>query len=161
MKEILLSVGLLVSGLTFGQTYSSGDKELDGSLMSINVEAKTNLPQIKTDWAKAYNTSVEKLDGLFKKGLAASDVFMTLELARITKKPIDIVVRSYEVNKKKGWGAIAKDLGIKPGSPEFHALKGTAKTRSANAKKKPEKKAVGKPAGKPAGKPVVKQKGKH
>jgi hypothetical protein len=24
---------------------------------------------------------------------------------------------------KNGWGAIAKDLGIKPGSKQFHALK--------------------------------------
>jgi hypothetical protein len=26
-------------------------------------------------------------------------------------------------NKGKGWGVIAKNLGIKPGSAEFHALK--------------------------------------
>lgn len=27
-------------------------------------------------------------------------------------------------NNKKGWGAVAIDLGIKPGSREFHRLKG-------------------------------------
>ena len=30
---------------------------------------------------------------------------------------------TYGAKKGQGWGAIAKDLGIKPGSAEFHALK--------------------------------------
>jgi hypothetical protein len=31
---------------------------------------------------------------------------------------------TYTTTKKgQGWGVIAKSLGIKPGSPEFHALK--------------------------------------
>jgi len=29
----------------------------------------------------------------------------------------------YRSGKAKGWGALAKSLGIKPGSKEFHALK--------------------------------------
>jgi hypothetical protein len=33
------------------------------------------------------------------------------------------VVDVYKKNRGKGWGVIAKSLGIKPGSPEFHALK--------------------------------------
>jgi len=38
-------------------------------------------------------------------------------------KPIDYVTEQYKENKGRGWGALAKSLGIKPGSPEFHALK--------------------------------------
>jgi hypothetical protein len=33
------------------------------------------------------------------------------------------VVREYKAHKGQGWGVIAKNLGIKPGSKEFHALK--------------------------------------
>jgi len=29
----------------------------------------------------------------------------------------------YRADKGKGWGVLAKSLGIKPGSKEFHALK--------------------------------------
>jgi len=29
----------------------------------------------------------------------------------------------YQIHQGKGWGAIPKSLGIKPGSKEFHALK--------------------------------------
>jgi hypothetical protein len=32
-------------------------------------------------------------------------------------------VPTYQASKGKGWGVIAKELGIKPGSPAFHALK--------------------------------------
>ena len=35
----------------------------------------------------------------------------------------DEVLREYKENKGKGWGVIAKNLGIKPGSREFHELK--------------------------------------
>ena len=40
-----------------------------------------------------------------------------------SKLPLNRVLSVYRGNKKKGWGAIAKKLGIKPGSAEFHALK--------------------------------------
>jgi hypothetical protein len=33
------------------------------------------------------------------------------------------VLEKYEAGKGRGWGALAKSLGIKPGSSEFHALK--------------------------------------
>jgi len=31
--------------------------------------------------------------------------------------------QKYKSDKGQGWGALAKSLGIKPGSREFHALK--------------------------------------
>jgi hypothetical protein len=33
------------------------------------------------------------------------------------------VLKEYKTSKGKGWGVIAKSLGIKPGSAEFQALK--------------------------------------
>lgn len=38
--------------------------------------------------------------------------------------------------KAKGWGAIAKELGIKPGSKEFKALKDKTAASAEKAKKK-------------------------
>lgn len=134
MKKVLIVATLLLSTLSFGQTLNSGDKDLDATLTKMNTEANTNLTAFKTDFAKTYSVTTSKIDELMKKGMAISDVFMTLEIAKITKKPVDTVVKSYEVNKKKGWGAIAKEMGIKPGSPEFHQLKGNSKTHGKPAK---------------------------
>ena len=48
---------------------------------------------------------------------------MSLRVGQISGLHIDLVVREYKKNKGKGWGVIAKNLGIKPGSQEFHELK--------------------------------------
>jgi hypothetical protein len=45
---------------------------------------------------------------------------------RIARKPPAAVIEIYNKNKGKGWGAVARSLGIKPGSPEFKALKAAA-----------------------------------
>lgn len=149
MKAILLILNVFLAVTSFSQTLSTGDKELDATLTKMNTDAKANLTSFKAELAKTYTTTTTKIDELMKKGMAISDVFMTFEIAKITKKPVDSVVKSYEANKKKGWGAIAKEMGIKPGSPEFHQLKG-------NSKK------TGKPASSPApakGKPANPGKG--
>ena len=41
----------------------------------------------------------------------------------MTAKRPEAIVETYQTNRTKGWGVIAKELGIKPGSAEFHALK--------------------------------------
>jgi hypothetical protein len=52
-----------------------------------------------------------------------ADAFMVLQLGRWTGLSRDRIMNEYGSKKGQGWGAIAKDLGIKPGSAEFHALK--------------------------------------
>lgn len=46
-----------------------------------------------------------------------------MHVGQWTQKPTDQVVQVYKANQGKGWGVIAKRMGIKPGSAEFHALK--------------------------------------
>ena len=52
-----------------------------------------------------------------------ADLYMVYRLSEISKKPVSYVIDHYKTGKGKGWGALAKSLGIKPGSREFHALK--------------------------------------
>jgi hypothetical protein len=52
-----------------------------------------------------------------------SDAYLVLRLGEMSKQPIENVIEKYKSDKGKGWGALAKSLGIKPGSKEFHALK--------------------------------------
>jgi hypothetical protein len=62
-------------------------------------------------------------------------MYFALELALAIGKPIEEVVSTYEKNRDKGWGYIAQQMGIKPGSPEFHALKGKSKTKKEKTSK--------------------------
>ena len=52
-----------------------------------------------------------------------SDAYMVLRLGEMSNQPTEFVIEKYKSGKGKGWGALAKSLGIKPGSKEFHALK--------------------------------------
>lgn len=54
---------------------------------------------------------------------SAADAYACLRLGEISHQPIERVISEYKKGRGKGWGNIAKGLGIKPGSSEFHALK--------------------------------------
>ena len=54
---------------------------------------------------------------------APGDVYMACSIASIIGRPCRYVVDEYERDRGQGWGNIAKRMGIKPGSPEFHRLK--------------------------------------
>ena len=48
---------------------------------------------------------------------------MAAKVRILSHRSWDEVLREYKENYGKGWGVIAKNLGIKPGSREFHELK--------------------------------------
>jgi len=55
------------------------------------------------------------------------------------------VVKEYDVNKDKGWGVMAKNLGIKPGSDAFHSLKKDSSVELDLAQKRNKEKKAEKP----------------
>ena len=106
--------------------YNTGSNELNKDLVKLDAEASLNFGAFKADLSGSYNISSNKIDYLSTTvGMSAGDIYMTVRIAKIISVEIDQVVDVYKVHHKKGWGAMAKELGIKPGSPEFHALKGT------------------------------------
>lgn len=110
--------------------YNTGDDELNKSLLTIDANATLDFGDFKVDISGSYDITEKKLDYLSVEiEMSAGDIYMTVVLAKITEKSVDEVVTVYTKNKNKGWGVIAKELGIKPGSPEFHALKGNAKDK--------------------------------
>ncbi|MDX1701966.1 MAG: hypothetical protein R3250_15170, partial [Melioribacteraceae bacterium] len=58
-------------------------------------------------------------------------------LSSATDRPVSEVVELY--SEKKGWGAVAKELGIKPGSEEFHELKANTMKETGKDKQKKNK----------------------
>ena len=52
-----------------------------------------------------------------------ADAYMVFRLGEMSSRSTDYVLSKYGAEKGQGWGALAKSLGIKPGSREFHALK--------------------------------------
>jgi hypothetical protein len=126
----LIIVFLLLCFYTTRAQYFSNDDDLNQSLITLDANARLDFGMFKSDISVNYNITEKKIDYLSVEiGMNAGDIYMTVELAKITHKSVDQVVEVYKIHKGKGWGVIAKDLGIKPGSPEFHVLKGNAKSK--------------------------------
>lgn len=113
----------------------TGDDDFDLTLSELHVSASLDMGAFKIDMVRTYGVLETKIDDLIVTfGMGAGDIFMTLELAKHCKKPVADVAAVYKKNSGKGWGVIAKELGIKPGSPAFHAMKASSKEKKAKAK---------------------------
>ncbi len=140
MKKKIFGFALLLVGFvatsSFAQ-YNTGDVELNASHTKIDANAQLDFGGFKADLSASYNVSTTKIDSWsVDLGMKAGDIYMALDLAKITKKPVDEVITVYQKDKTKGWGVMAKELGIKPGSPEFHALKNGASAKGNSSKGK-------------------------
>ena len=121
-------------GLLAQLNFNTGSSELDADLKIINSDAKADMSSFKTDLSVEFKVSTKKIDQMLSMKMEPGEVYLALEIAKIAKREIDDVLKVYKANKDKGWGYIAKQMGIKPGSPEFHALKGDSKNKSAKGK---------------------------
>ncbi|HYE85355.1 MAG TPA: hypothetical protein VEA16_03295 [Vicinamibacterales bacterium] len=115
--------------VAFGFDPRTGDAWLDVRLREIDVYARGNLDGyidevvISTAAPRPY---IETL--IYEYHYPPADVWMIAEIAQVTSVPIADVASSYRTHRGRGWGEIAKALGVRPGSPAFHALKASSKT---------------------------------
>ena len=140
-RVIILFFTLFLSFISNAQVlFNTGNAELDADLGKINANAKLDFGAFKTDLELSYHISDKKIDYLsISVKMEPAEIYLALELTKLSGKSIDNVVEIYEVYKEKGWGFIAKELGIKPGSPEFHSLKEQTKNKGAKGKNKSNK----------------------
>ncbi len=96
---------------------------LDSFLGEIDITARADLGAFKADLRLSFGVSDSEIGGLFEVMSAPSDVYMCLRIGELAHQPLDKIVAAHKKHKGQGWGVIAKSLGIKPGSDEFHALK--------------------------------------
>ena len=156
-KQLFLILFIIGSFVGFSQVkYNTGSLEFDKDLGVINANAKLDLKTFKLNTSVSHNLPIPKIEELLKI-MEPAEIILAKDVADAVNKPIDTVVASYKVNKDKGWGEIAKEMGIKPGSPEFHALKGKTKKNKENHGKSSEK-GIGKGKGNAGGKGKSKNK---
>jgi hypothetical protein len=97
--------------------------DLSGFLSKLNAQAQSDIKTFNSKLAAQFGLPLLQVQAIVKTVEAPADAFMCLQLSRMAQQQPETVVQTYKRSKGKGWGAIAKELGIKPGSPEFHALK--------------------------------------
>ena len=130
MKKLLaVSLALaLFAGHAYGMGTQpagvTGDRGFDSILQSLNVSANNDPDAYYRQLGLRQGVSEQDLrTAKDRYGLGYSDLYMASALARAKNRPFLNVAEDYHQNQSKGWGVMARDMGIKPGSDQFHAMK--------------------------------------
>jgi len=115
----------LVDSFAFGFSPRTGDAFVDTQLGDINVFARGNTDGFIDDVVVSFGAPRHLVrDYYVDRRWAPGDIYYACALAYQLGRPCLDVLDMYERDHGQGWGVIAQRLGIKPGSPAFHALKG-------------------------------------
>ena len=96
---------------------------LDSFLSNLNIQAQADLPGFSMKVGAQFGVPIPQVEAVIATVATPADAFMVFQIGQMAHRPPETVVQTYQTHKGKGWGVIAKQLGIKPGSKEFHALK--------------------------------------
>jgi len=111
--------------------YRTGSVQLDGYLRNLSVAASVDFGSFRTRISTLYNLSSGRMERLYAEvGRSPADLFMLLEVSRLTRRTPEQMFPIYWRYQRQGWGVIARQAGIKPGSAAFHALKAQADRNS-------------------------------
>jgi len=91
---------------------------------SLSITASNNDGDFRSRLSLRFRIGDAELKTVIRDSGGRGDAYMVLRLAELSQLPRTKVVKVYQrYRKAKAWGKMAKALGIKPGSKEFHALK--------------------------------------
>jgi hypothetical protein len=127
---LTLALGLAVaatsaSAVTIGYRPSTGDIWIDTHLTDINRYGRQDNNYFIDDVVSSFGAPRYFVrDLLVTRRWEPADIYYACALAHQLNRPCMDVVRDYGDDRGQGWGVIAQRMGIKPGSAEFHALKG-------------------------------------
>lgn len=132
LAGIVLSLGLAfsagaqaVDSFVFGFSPRTGDGFVDAQLGDINVFASGNKDGFIDDVVVSFGAPRYLVrEYYYDRRWAPGDIYYACAIAYQLRRPCVEILDIYERDHGQGWGVIAQRLGIKPGSPAFHALKG-------------------------------------
>lgn len=132
MRRLIVST-LLAFGLaagaaqaqdfTFGWNPRSGDVWMDAWLGDMNRYGSRYRDPFVDELVRYHAAPRDLVVDLLARRWAPGDIYFACALAKLAGRPCRYVVEQWERDHAQGWGAMAKRLGIKPGSPQFHQLK--------------------------------------
>lgn len=121
---------LTATGMASAQNYSinwdprSGDVWVDTQLQDVNRYGSRYQEPFVNEMVRYYDAPRDLVsDLLVNRNWAPGDVYYACAIAQVIGRPCRQVVDQWDRDHGQGWGEIAKRMGIKPGSPEFHRLK--------------------------------------
>jgi hypothetical protein len=147
MKLPKLLLAFLTSGLFLSSVAVAGDFDW---IKDLNIQAQADPSGFRARLGARFKIGDVEINSVLGNVENPADAYMVLRLGEMSGQPTAYVISEYRSDKSGGWGALAKSLGIKPGSSEFHALKNgqdlysSENTNESNGKGKNNKKSKGK-----------------
>lgn len=90
----------------------------------FNIKAEADPSGFKATLETRFNIGGAEVSAVLSTVDNSADAYIVFRLGEMSGQPTEVIIRKYKSGKGKGWGALAKSMGIKPGSKEFKALKG-------------------------------------
>jgi len=118
MKRVcmmMLTALLLTAGLAHA--------DLHGYLDELSVSAHADLDDFAAQLGARFDLANGQVELVLSSVDSPADAAMVLWLGEKSRQPREKVLQVYHEQKGQGWGALAKSLGIKPGSAAFHSLR--------------------------------------
>lgn len=119
-QKITLSLLVVVAIVLSAAVVAAGDFDWTKDL---NVRAKADRDGFRVQLSTRFKIGNADVKVVLGNVDSPADAYMVFRLGEMSGKPVDFVMKQYQAQKGKGWGVLAKSLGIKPGSKEFKALK--------------------------------------
>ena len=120
MKLPKLLFVLLMQLLFVSSAAGAGDFDW---IKDLNIRAQVDPSGFRAELGARFRIGDAEISAVLSNVESPGDAYMVLRLGEMSSHPTDYVIKQYRSDKGKGWGVLAKGLGIKPGSAEFHALK--------------------------------------
>lgn len=115
---VMLSFATMLVGLS-----PAAHADLNDFLKSVNRQAVSDIKNFNDKLSRQFGIPVPDVEAILRSVPDPADAFMILQLGEMAHVAPAVVLQKYQRSKGKGWGNLARELGIKPGSSEFHALK--------------------------------------
>ena len=120
MKVLKMLFVVSMAFLLFSSAVVAGDFDW---IRDFNIKAEADPSGFRARLSTRFKIGDTQIKIVLNSVEKFADAYMVLRLGEMSKQPTENVIEKYKAGKGKGWGALAKSLGIKPGSKEFHALK--------------------------------------
>jgi hypothetical protein len=102
---------------------SIAQADINAYIHDLNVSVQGDIGGYKAKLATRFGVSGAQVEVVFRDVGSPAEAAVVFWLGEQSRQPIDRVLEVYRSQKGRGWGGVAKSLGIKPGSAAFHALK--------------------------------------
>lgn len=120
MKTAIILVGTLFLAFILAPASMAGDFDW---VKDFNIKAEADPSGFKAKIEARFKIGSTEINAVLNAVEDPADAYILFRLGEMSGQPTQEIIKKYKHGNRKGWGVLAKNLGIKPGSKEFKALK--------------------------------------